>query len=474
MTALGIRYLTGCAVSSDMTRQAPEFPPHPGRVFMALAAAHFDTRGDAEEKAALEWLEAQPAPPHLRAPAFSRRCASRPRELLETYVPVNDKHGGIVSRPKQARAFPTARLFDDKVYLVWDVVAPNDIRRALERLCAKVTRIGHSSSLVQMWVLDEGEQVTPTLVADDVVSDRKFRVMETGTFESLERAFAAGKFPRLDAWHGYRETSNPDVAALTGPFDSNLIILQKSEGRSLGLESTLRLTAALRNAAMKSAPQGRCPEWLSGHQADGKPSLKPHAAFVPLPFVAAKWADGHVVGVAIALPRDVPSQEVKQFIGPLLFDSATGEERDVALWEKEWEWQLTRETRDRPPTALRAQTWTRPSRVWASVTPVVLHHYPKKNREGDVARILFEAFESALLPRPKAITSHPVSPLEGVGGARDIPEFTEGGQGMCRYQTHAVVEFEQPIQGPVLVGRGRFRGYGLFRPMWVTGESNDE
>ena len=54
MTALGIRYLMGCAVSSDMTRQRWEFPPHPGRVFMAMAAAHFETGEDARERRALE------------------------------------------------------------------------------------------------------------------------------------------------------------------------------------------------------------------------------------------------------------------------------------------------------------------------------------------------------------------------------------------------------------------------------------
>lgn len=475
MTALGIRYLTGCAVSSDMTRQNPEFPPHPGRVFMALAATHFDTKGNREERKALEWLESQPEPPHLRAPDFSRRRASRPREALESYVPVNDKHGGILQRSRQARSFPTVRLFDDEVYLIWNLDAPDDVRRALDRLCTKVTRIGHSSSMVQMWVVDNDRHIEPTLLADNLLSDRKLRVIEPGTLQYLEQAFAVGKFPRLDAWYGYRQAGEPDSRVVPGPFDPNLIILQKLEGRSLGLESTLRLTAALRNASMAALPNGGSPEWLSGHQPDGRPSTRPHATFIPLPFVAAKWADGHVVGLAIAIPRGIAAREIKRVIGPLLFDRETGDERDIFLWKgQEWKWQLTREIRDRPPTALRAQTWTRPSRVWASVTPVVLHHYPKKNRDEDVERILFESFESALLPRPKVISPRAVSPLEGVGHARSIPEFTEGGQSLCKYQTHVVVEFEEPVQGPVLVGRGRFRGYGLFRPIWVKEGSSGE
>lgn len=476
MTVLGIRYLMGCAVSSDGTRQNPEFPPHPGRVFMALAAAHFDTKGDPQEKRALEWLESQPTPPNLRVPEFSPRRASRPRDVLETYVPVNDQGSveALLNRTRQARSFPTVRLFGDKVYLVWQGDAPEDVRVALQRLCTKVTRIGHSSSVVQMWLGDPTERVEATLLADNLLSDRKLRVIEPGTLSYLERVFALGKFPRLDAWYGYRQASQPAAEVVPGPFDPNLIILQKLEGRSLGLESTLRLTSALRNAAMAALPNGECPEWLSGHAPDGTPSLKPHAAFIPLPFVAAEWADGHVVGMAIALPSGIPAQEIRRGLGALLFDSA-GDERDVMLWEKqEWRWQLARETRDRPPTALRRETWTRPSRVWASVTPVVLHHYPKKNRPEDVERILFDAFESALLPKPRAISARPVSPLQGAGHAKSMPEFLEGGAALCRYQTHVVAEFEKPVQGPVLVGRGRFRGYGLFRPIWITGEASDE
>jgi len=98
------------------------------------------------------------------------------------------------------------------------------------------------------------------------------------------------------------------------------------------------------------------------------------------------------------------------------------------------------------------------------VTPVVLHHYPRRAREGDVERILFEAFASAGLPEPEDLRVQPVSVFEGAAHARSMPEFTEGGAGLCRYQTHVVVRFPGPVEGPVLVGRGRFRGYGLMRP----------
>lgn len=99
---------------------------------------------------------------------------------------------------------------------------------------------------------------------------------------------------------------------------------------------------------------------------------------------------------------------------------------------------------------------------------MVLHHYPKRNREGDVERILAEAFQSALLPAPSKVRVQSISCFEGAGHAQSWPRFTEGGKDLCQYQVHIVVQFPLLVKGPVLVGRGRYRGYGLLRPLEVT------
>ena len=44
MFALGIHYLNGFVAAAEHdNHERVEWPPHPGRVFMALAAAHFQT-----------------------------------------------------------------------------------------------------------------------------------------------------------------------------------------------------------------------------------------------------------------------------------------------------------------------------------------------------------------------------------------------------------------------------------------------
>ncbi len=55
---IGWEYLTGYYVATNSAkRDRAEWPPHPGRVFMALAAAWFETGEDADEGHALRWLE---------------------------------------------------------------------------------------------------------------------------------------------------------------------------------------------------------------------------------------------------------------------------------------------------------------------------------------------------------------------------------------------------------------------------------
>lgn len=507
MTTLGIRYLAGRAVASDVAApREPEWPPHPGRVFMAMAAAYFDTRGDEHERAALEWLE------RAGAPAVSA-SDHQPRSFVETYVPVNDKldpGAGLSLRTRQPRSFPSTRPERDCVYLTWTAELPQDLRAALESLCGKVTRIGHSSSLVQMWLADAAEQVGDEWRPGNGDFEGKLRIAEPGTFAYLQRAFnqeaieqhqelrdtlegAKGKQksrlkeelvhrfpdgpprnrrPRLGRWQAYARLDGRPIPgqARFGPFGSQLIVLAKNEGRTLGLETTSQLTSALRDAAMKAAGEP-VPEWLSGHQPNGNPSVEPHAAFFPLAFVGAKHADGHVIGLAIAIPRELSldgkskAEAMRRAVGPLLFHES-GDEKTIRLWRKDtWDWTLKRENREYPPLTLCASTWTGPARKWASVTPVVLHHHPKRNREGDVERILLEAFQSARLPRPDRIYVQAASLFEGAPHARSMPEFTDGGANMCRYQVHIALEFSVPLHGPVLVGRGRYRGYGLLRPL---------
>ena len=95
MIAIGIRHLNGWSMAADSAdRNRPEWPPHPDRIFMALAAAHFETGGDVSEQAALHWLERQAAPNMWASEATHRYTTT-------AYVPVNDS-ASLSRRPGRA------------------------------------------------------------------------------------------------------------------------------------------------------------------------------------------------------------------------------------------------------------------------------------------------------------------------------------------------------------------------------------
>jgi len=506
VTAIGICYLTGYAAATDLAADAAEWPPHPGRVFMALAAAHFETRGGAEERAALLWLESLP-PPSIYA------SEAQPRSKVESYVPVNDGYG----RQKQLRAFRKTRPDSNRVVLRWNVDPPDSIATPLRELCEKVTRIGYSASLTQVWLACAEAPELPAsnwIPEEGLDSTLRMRIPSGGTlarlehsynktaldeYEALQEALASAaksaqakirkkvkerfplgppqpERPSMSVWHGYRMVSlGPGSSpAVQGPFDPGFLVLAVREGSILGLESTQQLTGALRNAAMKAAGENP-PEWLTGHTPERRPSEQPHAAFFPLPFVGRKYADGHVMGLGIALPRWLSQTtagrvELRERLGPLLFN-VDGSDRKVKLWSKvkpwsdarKWEWELKREVQENVPYSLQRKNWTGPSREWASVTPVVLHHHPKR-RDGHAEQILADALVTAQYPEVEQIRLSPISVFEGARTVSEMPPYTQGGENLCRYQAHAVIRFRECVEGPVLVGRGRYRGYGLFKP----------
>ncbi len=539
MLTLGIEYLTGYAVATSTgDRAVAEWPPHPGRVFMAMAAAYFESRPESleteaiqswqEEEEALRWLEKLEAPLIFGSETIDRR------DVVDVFVPPNDM--GPTKRTiipayrtnRQPRTFPKVRPHQSMLYLHWPAPEPTDTQRAaLERICAKVIRIGHSSSLVRMWSSesppDEPSGWVPAPEDNATRSLERFRMPGPGCLdylreqyngEAVERFYdfyvgiqstqgkeqkalkaefeaefgvpwkasltaPAFRRPVLSMTQAYQRISNnPDEASpVSTVFDDTLLILDKREGPSLGLESTWQLLTALRGAIEKhTAPT---PEWVNGHKSDGKPSEHPHLALIPLGFVGNEHADGHLLGVALAFPRAVSPQDRGKLVGKLLYD-AKGLSQELKLTlGKLGVWTLGEELRPSSPKALRSTTWTGPAEVWASVSPVVLDRHPKtdprKDRGGhlaEVATIITESCRRIGLPDPVEIDIDKTSWHRGTPRAKPGPDGyplmpTRPG-GPNRRQVHVWLRFDRPVLGPVLLGAGRYRGYGLCKP-WFKG-----
>ena len=528
MFAIGINYLLGWAMAAadGARKEQAEWPPHPDRVFMAFAAAWFETGEDPAEGEALRWLETLD-PPSIIASEHTERAAT------VSYVPVNDSsvsrrtprqrelgrlRGAGLSllpehRSRQPRGFPVAIPHKPIVYIVWSEELGAH-REALESLAAKVTHVGHSASLVQAWVTDNSDEVgTPTLEPTDHLAECHLRIFSPGRLDTLARlynkasimeyqdltdqiealrgkgnsrlvreerdrlrALVTDKFkdqepvslrPTASLWRGYDKPATQEEPDERGSiFSSNLVVLSIT-GSRVSLPTTLRLTQALRNALMKSCPQQPPPEWFSGHKPGGGATTIPHMALMPLPFVGRQHADGRVMGLALALPCELDQREAARSLSAFLYDSETGMPRKHKLFDGRWfECHIEIETRQMPPFNLRAPTWTRPSRAWASVTPVVFdRHFEGSDRWERAADSVKAACERIGLPRPREVLLHPTSMFEGVPLSREFPRMPRKSDGGLRRHAHAVLIFDEPVQGPILIGAGRFRGYGLCRPM---------
>ena len=512
MFGLGIRYLMGWAMAAadGARKERAEWPPHPDRVFMALAAAWFETGKDVAEGEALRWLEDRARPPALAAsPAEARHAMNADRPVI-SYVPVNDARISLAQLPelrsRQPRGFPVVIPHDAVVHLIWHYDSPEPYREALASLCRKVSAIGHSASLVEMWLTDEPP--SPNLVPRAGVAKHRLRVFGPGRLAYLEarcnrtaviahgdldarikatngrertvlqkelkERFPHGRpvslRPEPGLWQGY-DVSGPvgETKPYGSVFDPRLLVLALS-GKRLPLLATLKLTQALRGALLSACPEP-IPEWVSGHTPDGQPTSKPHVALLPLPFVGPEHADGRLMGVALALPRALDPAEAARVLEPWLRDKH-GQPCRISLFDGQWfECGAELDTREAPPINLRSDTWTRPSRRWATVTPVVLdRHFDGADKWERGAEVVKDSCERVGLPRPVEVLLHPVSLCEGVPKSNEFPWLSRKKNGGRMHHTHAVILFGEAIEGPVIVGAGRFRGYGLCRPMPQGGE----
>jgi len=410
---------------------------------------------------------------------------------VTTFVPVNDDSSPVskkgkpimpsgtlsVGRDRQPRSFPVAVPERDTVFMIWSGASLTDqARLALQGLCRKVAAVGHSASMVQMWV--EYNPPEPDIVPSGRAgAPLRLRVPWQERLEQLDASYEAELRPSLSGWQGYEFPAQGPVhgPASSTIFAPDLVVLRRLEGRLLGLESTLILTEALRGAVMKACP-APLPEWISGHEGTvpgSAPSKRPHLAFLPLPNVGHQHGDGRLLGVALAIPRDVPAQEQHRCLSSLLFNAEGYLARFQLTFGRVGVWDVTLDDREDRPQALRPETWTsagwsEPSTCWATVTPIVLDRYPKA--KGDSERTISVACERIGLPEPVQVVTSGAPLFVGAPHSRGFPPFQSGLQGTKRFHTHAVIEFPEPVQGPVLIGAGRYRGYGFCRPWRKEGQ----
>ena len=195
--------------------------------------------------------------------------------------------------------------------------------------------------------------------------------------------------------------------------------------------------------------------------------------------------------MAVVFPRDVHPHDRGRGLSKLLLDE-NGKPKTIELkLGRAGVWSLRREISPSPPQALQMATWTglpdewasdtSLSETWASVTPVVLDRYPKtdckKDRVGwreEVSEIISTSCRNIGLPEPLEIDIDKTSWHLGAPRARPagggFPLMPHRPGSPSRYQIHVWLRFERPVIGPVLIGAGRYLGYGLCKPIRERGK----
>lgn len=557
MTVIEVSFLTGrYSATSHHDRQASEWPPHGARLFSAMVAAWADGESsdeDDSERAALEWLEAQPAPAITAPEAVPRRIAS-------FFVPVNDARvvsqssydkraknlcglvadledeldasGGEVTRratslrnkiAKQRdveslagragntnvnsalamlpdgrlmkeRFFPSVTLAPDSerppaVVYAWDESPPSELTEALDGLLARVTRLGHSSSLVSCRLLDEAPAATHLPSNSAVGQAQELRWVSAGQLTALKELHRQhrGIRPRSLPSQGirYREVHPSKATAVPADVPDTagewIVFELEPQDRRAPMTRTVELAQVLRVSILSHVPDP-LPEGVSGHLADGRPTPKPHISFLALPNVGHEHGDGRIMGMAVSLPAALDT------------DARRATLRGIGKWEQKVPGRilelrmgrrgLLRMRRLQGPAtlvSLRSRVWARTSRLWVSAMPVALPTHPGVLHKGSSAArakawqraedAVAKSCEHVGLPRPVDVRVSFSPVLVGARPAGDYPAFRQGrgsGGPTARRLLHACVEFDEDVHGPLVLGSGRFLGLGLMRPVDAT------
>ncbi len=371
MLAIEITLLTGRYTATAFNdRRRGEWPPHPARLYSALVATCFESGGDNNELAALEWLEG------LGFPLINASSCTE-REAVTVFVPVNDcytisnldedqalvdqaRHalnasqslkerdslaknlqklekkladkilkvvapvtkptvGGAISathvlpesRIRQPRSFPSVTPEVPVVTFAWPDIEPNlEQQRILDGLLARLVRLGHSSSLVSARLVDDPGQ--PTYVPDPE-GGMLLRVTREGQLCALMRSYERHREtePRVMPARFATYAKPVEPKALSFPcscFSDSWLTFRRIDGPRLPQTSLVGLARIIRKVLLRYYPKP-IPEVISGHQADGSTSERDHVAIVPLPLVASYQATGHLLGFAIVPPRDLSDPE---------------------------------------------------------------------------------------------------------------------------------------------------------------------
>lgn len=469
----------------------PEWPPSPLRFFQALvaaAAARWGERVAIRQAApALDWLSAQPPPTIVACPGAASAAPYR------QYVPSNV--GDLVARAwVGSRAADMASFRTEKDH--WPVQLSGDCSVHYLYPLASAAREPHMETLVVTAralthlgrgvdvVVGNAEACRPD-AADALPgewwrpapdgSGHPLRVPCPGTLSALGGRHAAflsrlssGSFAPVSPLTtfdtvGYRRDTDPAPRAVAA-FELRTPAFERPAAAYDPCTETAAVAGMVRHAvaelATATAPFGWGPEevgaMVQGHAPAGAGRLAGGAAddrfsFLPLPEVFRGTAVGGITRVLVVAPPSRPgaARWARLLSGERL--AALPGTRPAAL-----------SIIDPPAADHSVARYLLPARRWATVTPVLRPGYDDRS-PAKALRLLRRAFAQA---------GFPAGLIEGAEFEWRAEGYLAGVSHACRYRPpdglarytriHVRVTWPAPISGPIAIGAGRYRGFGVF------------
>jgi CRISPR-associated protein Csb2 len=378
--------------------------------------------------------------------------------------------------------------------LQWDgIQASDEMFTALQELARDTAYVGHSTSLTRCY-FRRGENAPASEGLAAVQPKRrvyKGRLAELReTYKVFEESNGMRGRPRFGAPVA---PERPRELPRTNVFGERWLVLEHVDGDMPDLRACALVGKAIRDTILSGyrriGLEQDIPEVVSGHAADGTPSREPHLAIVPLPFVGFPYADGHVMGFAVVPPGAGAILDDETFRRAMRKLALMDEQRARRVMSIRWgaatpsggTVAIALSPTFEPATGKRSldpRLYTQSARTFATITPIVLDRHLKERggaRENEAKAQIAASCHNIGLPRPAEIVADKHSALEGSPSAypsgaspawmrwRLPPSLAS------RQLTHAVIRFDVPVRGPVILGAGRFLGLGLCRPLDAEG-----
>lgn len=476
---------------------ASEWPPSPARVFQALVAGA--ARGQALSESvttALEWLEALP-PPVIAAPP------ARPGSLVELYVPNNDTDavGGDPARAIRTKKLVRPQLLEGDAPLVYAWPLPSEAPRAasIAALADDLYQLGRGVDMA--WAIGE-------VIDDDALTTRLSQHPGTlhrpegyegrnalpcptrGSLASLVRRHGWSRLrPDGEAREStarllYANAPKPRFVPIHYAPSRDRIVFELRDrvrptnlwpwplSRALALIERLRNDAAERLRDAMPAATDTIERVIIGRKADGRDAgpQDERVRIVPLASIGHEHVDPAIRRVLLDVPSRCPLRAgdvAWAFEGLEPADPETGVVGPYVLM--------------RAAELDMLERYEAHAARWQSITPLVLPASagrrridPTRRREqakgaaerGDEQARATAAVRTAL--RHAGVTAELVevtAQREPFGArGRRADDFARGTRFPKERLWHVDVLLARRIEGPLVLGDGRFLGLGVMQP----------